>query len=100
LGKKWIELKKVRDICNVSIEEKRASKEIGSSLEANLIISLNKNLIELIKNIDMAELCITSAAEIIKTSSHETTAQTKKAEGKKCVVCWKINKDGCARHSN
>ena len=36
LNKKWIELKKIRDICNISIEEKRASKEIGSSLEANL----------------------------------------------------------------
>jgi len=44
LNKKWIELKKIRDVCNVSIETKRASKEIGSSLEANLVISLNKNL--------------------------------------------------------
>ena len=34
LNKKWIELKKIRDICNISIEAKRASKEIGSSLEA------------------------------------------------------------------
>jgi isoleucyl-tRNA synthetase len=34
--KKWDELIKIRDICNISIEEKRASKEIGSSLEAEL----------------------------------------------------------------
>ena len=27
--------------CNVSIEAKRASKDIGSSLEANLVINLN-----------------------------------------------------------
>ena len=100
LNQKWIKLKKIRDICNISIEAKRASKEIGSSLETNLIISLNKNLIELIKNIDMAELCITSTAELIETTSNETTAQTKKAEGEKCAVCWKITKNGCARHSN
>ena len=43
LNEKWIELKKIRDICNISIEAKRASKEIGSSLEANLTINLNKN---------------------------------------------------------
>ena len=92
LNQKWIKLKKIRDICNISIEAKRASKEIGSSLETNLIISLNKNLIELIKNIDMAELCITSTAELIETTSNETTAQTKKAEGEKCAVCWKITK--------
>ena len=34
LNEKWIELKKIRDICNISIEAKRATKEIGSSLEA------------------------------------------------------------------
>ena len=43
LNKKWIDLKKIRDICNISIEEKRANKEIGSSLEANLTINLNEN---------------------------------------------------------
>ena len=36
--KSGLELKKIRDICNISIEAKRASKEIGSSLEANLTI--------------------------------------------------------------
>ena len=35
LEKKWSELVKIRDVCNISIEEKRASKEIGSSLEAD-----------------------------------------------------------------
>ena len=34
LSEKWSELIKIRNICNISIEEKRASKEIGSSLEA------------------------------------------------------------------
>ena len=41
LYNKWTELLKIRDICNLSIEEKRASKEIGSSLEAALIIKIN-----------------------------------------------------------
>ena len=38
LDKKWSELIKIRNICNISIEEKRASKEIGSSLEAEINI--------------------------------------------------------------
>ena len=100
LNKKWIELKKIRDVCNISIEAKRASKEIGSSLEVDLTISLNKKLMELVKNINMDELCITSAAEIIKSTDNETSAQAKKAEGEKCPVCWKIIKNGCKRHSN
>ena len=46
INKKWIELIKIRNVCNISIEEKRASKEIGSSLEADLRIQLNKKLKE------------------------------------------------------
>ena len=41
LNNKWLELLKIRNVCNVSIEEMRASKEIGSSLEADLKINLN-----------------------------------------------------------
>ena len=46
INKKWIEILKIRNICNASIEEKRASKEIGSSLEADLKINLNTKLKE------------------------------------------------------
>ena len=47
LNEKWIELIKLRNVCNISIEEKRASKEIGSSLEASLKINLDKKLNEI-----------------------------------------------------
>ena len=100
LNEKWIELKKVRDICNISIEEKRTSKEIGSSLEANIVINLNKKLINSLKSIDFSELCITSGAVVKKTESDEVTVITNKAEGEKCSICWKINKNGCERHLN
>ena len=82
LNKKWKELIKIRDKCNISIEEKRASKEIGSSLEANLIISLNNNLIDLAKGMDFSELCITSGAKIEKNNSkdEEILVKTTKAE--------------------
>ena len=98
LNKKWSELKKIRDICNISIEAKRASKEIGSSLEANLLIKLNEKSIEISKGIDFAELCITSKARIEKSNQDEIEVTTIKAEGQKCPVCWKINLDGCKRH--
>jgi len=98
LNEKWLELKKIRDICNISIEEKRAGKEIGSSLEANLIINLNEKLFKITENTNFAELCITSEAKIEKTRLEEITVVTTKAEGEKCSVCWKINKNGCERH--
>jgi isoleucyl-tRNA synthetase len=49
LNLKWDKLKKIRDICNLSIEEKRAAKIIGSSLEASLTIKLNKEALDLVK---------------------------------------------------
>ena len=55
---------KIRDVCNISIEEKRASKEIGSSLEAELKIKINKKYKEILSNIDLSELCIVSKNDI------------------------------------
>jgi isoleucyl-tRNA synthetase len=99
LNQKWLELIKIRNICNISIEEKRASKEIGSSLEASLKINLDKKLYEISKDVDFSELCITSSAEVSYLESSETKVQTTKAEGLKCPVCWKLSIDPCPRHS-
>jgi isoleucyl-tRNA synthetase len=97
LNQKWLELIKIRNVCNISIEEKRASKEIGSSLEASLKINLDKKLNEISKGVDFSELCITSSAEVSYLENAETKVQTTKAEGSKCQVCWKITKDACLR---
>ena len=96
---KWNELIKIREICNSSIELKRASKEIGSSLEANLIIYLNEKLTKFTKGVDFSELCITSDAKVEKNKSDEILVKTIKAKGQKCPVCWKININKCERHS-
>ena len=100
LNDKWNHLLKIRDICNLSIEEKRANKEIGSSLEATLKIKVNKNDLKYLKEIDLAELCITSSVEIIEADTKEIIVETIKAEGEKCPVCWKISKDPCRRHND
>ena len=96
--KKWLELIKIRDICNISIEEKRANKEIGSSLEADLDVKLNNKFKQIVENVDFSELCITSKAEIDFDEKTEVSVTTKKALGKKCKVCWKIKLDPCERH--
>ncbi|WP_145596913.1 isoleucine--tRNA ligase [Candidatus Pelagibacter sp. FZCC0015] len=97
LSEKWSELIKIRNICNISIEEKRASKEIGSSLEANLKIQMSQKLKDLTENTDFSELCITSKAEVIYKDDIEITAITSKARGSKCSICWKIKEAACDR---
>jgi isoleucyl-tRNA synthetase len=99
LNKKWIELMKLRDICNISIEEKRALKEIGSSLEASLTIKLDKKNLELINGVDLSELCITSSVDVKESDDELILVETKKAVGNKCPVCWKISKEPCSRHN-
>ncbi len=100
LNKKWSELIKIRDLCNHSIEEKRVEKVLGSSLEASIKIRLNKKLYQAFKDIDFAELCITSGAEVEVHEKDEIFIETTKAKGTKCPVCWKININPCLRHSS
>ena len=99
LNTKWIELISIRNICNISIEEKRASKEIGSSLEADLDIKLDSKLKDITENIDFSELCITSKAIVSYSNKIDTTVITKKAKGEKCPMCWKINLEKCHRNT-
>ena len=97
LGERWSKLIKIRDFCNLSIEEKRASKEIGSSLESSLEITLSQELFENFKDVDFAEICITSSAKINQGSDNEIKVLTTKAPGKKCSLCWKVSEEGCSR---
>ena len=97
LYEKWLKLILIRDTCNLSIEEKRASKEIGSSLESSLQIELPKELFKIFKDVDFAELCIASSVKVKENSENKIKVLTTKAFGKKCPICWKIRQEGCQR---
>ena len=86
---KWDNIKKIRDEANISIETKRASKEIGSSLEAKILIKLNKDLYNITKNENFSEICITSESKIVEdqNTDKEVEVVTEKAEGSKCSLC-------------
>ena len=112
LGNKWNQLKLVRQVCNVAIEVKRTNKELGSSLEADLEIFLEKKYLDLVKNIDLSEFCITSKAkaqilngqkdlELFKLENIQGIGVlVKKAVGNKCPRCWKIFEESCNRCKN
>ena len=102
LNKKWEKIKKIRDEANISIESKRASKIIGSSLEANIKIKLKGELYNISKNEDFSEICITSHASIMQDDNIENDIEiiTEKAQGNKCPICWKIKKNICEKHGH
>ena len=92
---KWSKLLKIKQAANIAIEAKRASKEIGSSLEAEIKLNLNKENFDILENINLAEYFITSKAE--KKLSEKESVDVRKAEGKKCERCWKILENKCER---
>ena len=98
LDEKWIKLFKIKQEANIAIEEKRSSKEIGSSLEAELKITTNSKNYDLLDGLDLAEYFITSKAEKIKSEKQiETKIEVKKTIGTKCPRCWKIFEKRCTR---
>jgi isoleucyl-tRNA synthetase len=100
LNDKWDQLFKIKQEANIAIEAKRSSKEIGSSLEAEVKLSVNKNKFELLKNLDLAEYFITSKAEKFLTQDEEMKIEVNKAKGNKCPRCWKILEQSCVRCSD
>ena len=99
MNDKWDQLFKIKQEANIAIEAKRSSKEIGSSLEAEVKLSVNKNKFELLKNLDLAEYLITSKAEKVLNQDEEMKIEVKKAKGNKCPRCWKILEQSCIRCS-
>ncbi len=90
LFERWNKLIDIRQKVNVSIEEKRSSKIIGSSLEAEVEINLPKVDFELLRDIDANELFIVSNVIQNLSSDKKMSVVVKKAKGSKCVRCWKI----------
>ena len=88
----------IKQKANIAIEEKRASTEIGSSLEAKIKITADEKQFQLLEGLDLAEYFITSKAEKIKSfKKDEIKIDVKKTDGSKCPRCWKILQKKCTR---
>jgi len=99
LNDKWKNLYKIKQEANIAIEQKRASKEIGSSLEAEIEIFVNSDDYNLMEGLDLAEYFITSKAQKVRNKNKEEAIKVivKKSTGEKCPRCWKILQTKCVR---
>jgi len=108
LFEKWDKLKTIRNVTNAAIEVKRASKEIGSSLEADVQVYLGDEYLKFSKGVDLPEYFITSKAMVNPLADDDGLFKldgvdnikvlVKKAKGKKCSRCWKILEGPCKRN--
>jgi len=104
LAEKWRKVRLVRRAVTGALEIERAGKRIGSSLEADPIVHVsNPELFEAMVDIDLAEVCITSAATLANDEGPATAFRSPDvsgvavvvnlAEGRKCARSWKISHD-------
>jgi isoleucyl-tRNA synthetase len=89
LKDKWDQIITVRATVLKAIEPMRAQKTLGSSLEAQAVVTTNKNFEGALQGINMAEVCITSDF-VIGYKFDQLDATIHKAEGCKCERCWKV----------
>jgi isoleucyl-tRNA synthetase len=104
LAMKWEVIRTIRGVVTGALEVERAAKNIGSSLEASPMIYLPEMYISLLFDVDWAEVCITSNAEVVvlKHGEHAPAdafqleyapgigVVVEKAVGTKCARSWKI----------
>jgi isoleucyl-tRNA synthetase len=101
LAEKWRKVRTVRRVVTGALEIERAQKRIGSSLEAHPIVHVSSaELYEAVLDVDLAEICITSAATLVADEGPADAFRLPDvagvavvpnlAEGTKCARSWKI----------
>ena len=104
LAEKWRKVRQVRRVVTGALEIERAAKKIGSSLEADPMIHVaDADLFAAVVDVDLAEVCITSAATLIEGEGPADAFRipevkgvavvVKEARGRKCARSWKILPD-------
>ena len=102
LAARWSTIRKVRRVVTGALEIERAQKRIGSSLEAAPHVFIaDKDLADLVRSVDFADICITSAITIIDGEApadafrlddvHGVAVVSARAEGQKCARSWRYS---------
>lgn len=100
---RWVQVRRVRRVVLAALEQKRADKTIGASLEAAPIIHAPASVQEAFSGLNLADILITSEASFDDGSAPEDAFKLadisdiavvfQKATGEKCARCWKVTPD-------
>ena len=91
LVQRWNQLIAVRDLVLVEIEPLRKEKQIGSSLQARVVVAAPPALLELLQRHAAAlpMLFIVSSVELRPSGSDRTQVIIERAGGVRCERCWR-----------
>ncbi len=89
----WMKLANYREQVLKLMEEARQRKEIGSSLEGDILFQYKPEEESIVKRFEnfLPDLFIASKVEL--RPGHETRFEMRKAKGSKCMRCWQIKND-------
>jgi isoleucyl-tRNA synthetase len=103
LADKWTKVRHLRRSVTAAIEQERAAKRIGSSLQAHPVVTAPADLLAACAGLDMADVCITSDITLIEgvptegafvlDDVPEIGVVVNLSEGEKCSRCWKVLPD-------
>ena len=95
LEEKWNKILKIKSLASKQLEEARANKVIGNSLEAKVkIIASNDNYNFIKKNENLLkDVLIVSKLEIQENKKNIIEVKVEHADGEKCQRCWKYSDD-------
>lgn len=84
------ELMQIRELAFKEVEELRQKKEIGKSLEAEIIIEAPKDQLEKLKNIEQELKQVFIVSKISFKEGNALKLSAKAFQGEKCYRCWKL----------
>jgi isoleucyl-tRNA synthetase len=100
LGERWAELRDLRRVATGALELERGAKRIGSSLQAAIELYVPAEIAALLRDVDLAELCITSSGTVTVGAPPADAftlldlpgigAVVRDAPGDKCERCWRV----------
>jgi isoleucyl-tRNA synthetase len=89
---RWSELFAVRDVVLRALEEARTSKQIGSSLEAHVLLAAERKTYDLLEPYreELRYLFIVSQVSLALAAEGEGAlrVEVRRADGQKCERCW------------
>jgi isoleucyl-tRNA synthetase len=111
LAARWEKLRNVRRVVTGALEQERAAKRIGASLQGYPQVWVSSDLMTVAKGHQMEDICITSGISLCEGTPPESAYAladvldvgviVEPAAGEKCQRCWKVLPDvGTHTHPN
>lgn len=95
LLEKWSNILDIRDLLNKELENKREAGEIGSSLQAEVVIKAPNTEYELLASLkeDLRFVFMVSYVTLEKSENETLAFEIKTSEHEKCERCWHYRED-------